>query len=196
MLAIIMTIEDVEDSRFVADVYTRCSERMFSIAMNVLHNRYDAEDCVHDTMVKIIDKLGEFREADKREYLIKLVSVTCRNTAINKYNKNLQRAGTTFSTTMYDDDGEASLMDIPDDSADVEKIVINEFTCRYVAELIDKLELKYRDVIILKSMGYDYDSIAYFMSITPVLARKRYSRARAMILEMGGETLHEYMDRR
>ena len=79
MLAIIMTIEDEEDSRFVADVYTRCSERMFSIAMNVLHNRYDAEDCVHDTMVKIIDKLGEFREADKREYLIKLVSVTCRN---------------------------------------------------------------------------------------------------------------------
>ena len=154
MLAIIMTIENEEDSRFVADVYTRCSERMFSIAMNVLHNRYDAEDCVHDTMVKIIDKLGEFREADKREYLIKLVSVTCRNTAINKYNKNLQRAGTTFSTTMY------------------------------------------RDVIILKSMGYDYDSIAYFMSITPVLARKRYSRARAMILEMGGETLHEYMDRR
>lgn len=65
-----------------------------------------------------------------------------------------------------------------------------------MAELIDKLELKYRDVIILKSMGYDYDSIAYFMSITPVLARKRYSRARAMILEMGGETLHEYMDRR
>ena len=87
-------------------------------------------------------------------------------------------------------------MDIPDDSADVEKIVINKFTCRYVAKLIDKLDFKYRDVIILKSMGYDYDSIAYFMSITPALARKWYSRARAMILEMGGATLHEYMDRR
>lgn len=61
-----------------------------------------------------------------------------------------------------------------------------------VKELIDKLDHKYRDVITLKSMGCSYEEISGIMGISQVSARKRYSRARAMILDMGGETLYEY----
>ena len=83
-------------------------------------------------------------------------------------------------------------MDIPDLSANVEKIVISEFTCGYVKELIDKLDFKYRDVIVLKGYGYGYEEIAYLMHISQELVRKRYSRARKKILEMGDDILYEY----
>ena len=84
------------------------------------------------------------------------------------------------------------MMDIPDYSSNVERIVLSDFICRYVIELINKLDVKYRDVLVLKGMGYDYDEIAYFMNISPDAVRKRYSRAKAMIIEMDGDTLYEY----
>lgn len=192
MLAIIMAIEDEGDRLFVENIFNNYSEKMYLVAVNILHNHDDAEDCVQDTIVKIIDKLDLFKNAQQENYLIKLVVITCRNTAINKYEKNKKRKKAQFLTSEYGDNDESSMMDIPDYSSNVERIVLSDFICRYVIELINKLDVKYRDVLVLKGMGYDYDEIAYFMNISPDAVRKRYSRAKAMIIEMGGDTLYEY----
>lgn len=192
MLAIIMAIEDEDDRLFVENIFNNYSEKMYLVAVNILHNHDDAEDCVQDTIVKIIDKLDLFKNAQQENYLIKLVVITCRNTAINKYEKNKKRKKAQFLTSEYGDNDESSMMDIPDYSSNVERIVLSDFICRYVIELINKLDVKYRDVLVLKGMGYDYDEIAYFMNISPDAVRKRYSRAKAMIIEVGGDTLYEY----
>lgn len=187
-----MAIEDEGDRLFVENIFNNYSEKMYLVAVNILHNHDDAEDCVQDTIVKIIDKLDLFKNAQQENYLIKLVVITCRNTAINKYEKNKKRKKAQFLTSEYGDNDESSMMDIPDYSSNVERIVLSDFICRYVIELINKLDVKYRDVLVLKGMGYDYDEIAYFMNISPDAVRKRYSRAKAMIIEMGGDTLYEY----
>lgn len=124
--------------------------------------------------------------------LIELLIIACRNTAFDKYEKNKRIGSIQFSQTVCDEDGESSIVDIPEQSVDVERIVMNSYVCTYVKELIDKLDYKYRDVITLKSMGYSYEEIACIIGISQALARKRYSMAKAIILEMGGETLYEY----
>lgn len=192
MLAIIMAIENEQDRLFVESIFNMYSEKMYLIAMDIINNHHDAEDCVHDTIVKIIDKLERFKQANREDYLIKLIVITCRNTAINKYKENKKRNYWEISTTVFDEEEESSIMDIPDLSANVEKIVISEFTCGYVKELIDKLDLKYRDVIVLKGYGYEYEEIACLMHISQELVRQRYSRARKKIIEMGGGMLYEY----
>ena len=192
MLAIIMAIENEQDRLFVESIFNMYSEKMYLIAMDIINNHHDAEDCVHDTIVKIIDKLERFKQANREDYLIKLIVITCRNTAINKYKENKKRNYWEISTTVFDEEEESSIMDIPDLSANVERIVISKFTCSYVKELIDKLDLKYRDVMVLKGYGYGYEEIAYLMHISQELVRKRYSRARKKILEMGGDMLYEY----
>ena len=192
MLAIIMAIENEQDRLFVESILNMYSEKMYLIAMDIINNHHDAEDCVHDTIVKIIDKLERFKQANREDYLIKLIVITCRNTAINKYKENKKRNYWEISTTVFDEEEESSIMDIPDLSANVERIVISEFSCSYVKELIDKLDLKYRDVIVLKGYGYGYEEIAYLMHISQELVRKRYSRARKKVLEMGGDILYEY----
>lgn len=194
MLAIIMAIENEQDRLFVESIFNKYSEKMYLTAMDIINNHHDAQDCVQDTIVKIIDKLERFKQANREDYLIKLIVITCRNTAINKYKENQKRNQREVSTTVYDEDDESSIMDIPDYTANVERIVLSDFTCNYLKELIDKLDLKYRDVMVLKGVGYDYEEIAFFMEISQVLVRKRYSRAKRMILEMGGETLYEYRD--
>ena len=164
MLAIIMAIQDESDRRFVEMIFNKYSKKMYLIANDILHNHNDAEDCVQDTIIKIIDKIERFKQAQKEDYLIKLIVITCRNTALNKYTKEPERRRTEFSTTVYDEDGESSIMDIPDYATDVERIVLSNYACRYVFELIDQLDRKYRDVLVLTSLGYDYEEIAYLMN--------------------------------
>jgi len=195
MLAIIMAIENERDRLFVESIFNMYSEKMYLIAMDIINNHHDAEDCVHDTIVKIIDKLERFKQADNENFLIKLIVITCRNTAINKYKENQKKNYWEISTTVFDEEEASSIMDIPDLSSNVEKIVISKYTCGYMKELIDKLNPMYRDVIVLKGLGYGNDEIAYLMHISQELVRKRYSRARKKIIEMGGDELYEYCNK-
>lgn len=192
MMAIIMAIEDDDDREFVEKIFDRYEKNMYFTAYDILRNRADAEDCVQDTFVKIIDKLDCFKKAHEEGNLAKLVALVCRNTALDRYKGNKRRAKRQYSQTVYDENGESSVADSPDRSADVERLVMNSYVSAYVKELNDKHDHKYRDVITLKSMGCSYEEISGIMGISQVSARKRYSRARAMILDMGGETLYEY----
>ena len=190
MLAIIMSIENSSDRAFVEDIYHLYSEKMYLIAYDILKNHHDAEDCVQETILKIIDKIERFKEAQHKNYLKKLIVIACRNVAINKYNENKRKNSKEFSTTVHDEKFETS--DIPDLNGNVEKIVLSESNYEYIKQLIDKLDPIYRDVIILKSMQFSNEEIAYMMSISVDLVRKRYSRARSKILEIGGDTLYGY----
>ena len=146
MLAVIMAIIDEDDRLFVETVFNKYSKKMYLIAVNILNNHEAAEDCVQDTIVKIINQLDNFRKAEQEEYLIKLIVITCRNTALNKYKSNREKGIEQFSTTVYDEDEESSVMDIPDASSDVEKLVMSDYTCRCLTEIIDSLDYKYRDI--------------------------------------------------
>ena len=125
------------------------------------------------------------------KYLIKLIVIATRNNAINMYNEIKRRNKSVVSTTMYDDETDNwEIMDIPDDTNDVQRLVINEETCRMLHDLINKLDLIYRDVVVLMQMGYSYEAIADILGITVETARKRYSRAKAKLREMGGKDLY------
>lgn len=82
MLAVIMAIENEDDRLFVETVFNRYAKKLYLVAYNILGNRADAEDCVQDTFVKIIDKLDRFKNAQKDDSLIKLLVIVCRNTAL------------------------------------------------------------------------------------------------------------------
>ena len=193
MLEIIMSIENEEDRTFMETLYYDYSERMYLTAMNVLNNHHDAQDCVHETIARIINenKIDKFRNAKNKNYLVNLIVISTRNNAINIYNKNHKRNINVFSTTVYDEDGDNwDIMDIPDTENDVQKIIISEETCKIMHDLINKLDFVYRDVIVLMQMGYSYENIADILGITVEAVRKRYSRARAKLREMGGKDLY------
>lgn len=192
MLAIIMSMEDDRDREFVEDIYIRYSKSMFSIAFGIVNDEHDAEDCVQNTILKIMNHVERFRQAEQEKYLKRLITMVCRNIAINQYNQNKERRKMEFSTTLYNEDDEAEIMDIPDMEANVARLVVSEENCNYIKQLINQLDLKYRDVLILKSMGCDNKEIAELLGISETLVRKRYSRARAKILEIGGDELYEY----
>lgn len=96
VLAIIMAIADENDRLFVENLYLQYSKKMNAVAIKILHNEADAEDCVHDVVGIIIDNLECFRSAD-REDLKGLIMICTRNAAINCYNRNKRRGAATLN---------------------------------------------------------------------------------------------------
>ena len=191
MLPIILNIVDDDDRSFVEDVYIKYEKQLYLISMKYLQNHHDAQDCVHDTIKLVIDSIEKFKTAQDMGYLERLLTVVCRNCAINALRVKRRKNEHEQSLTRYNyDEDEYEEIDIPDYTSCVDKIYISEENCEYLHTLINKLDDKYRDVILLKSLGFDSKGIAEVMNISEELVRKRYSRAKKKLWEMGGEELY------
>ena len=191
MLLIILNVADDDDRAFVEKIYVEYEKKLYMISNEYLNNHYDAQDCVHDTVKLIIEGIDKFKMAQDRGYLDKLITIVCRNRAINILRTNSRRYKYEQSLAKYNSyELEYEDVDIPDYDSCVDKIYISEQNCEYLHELINNLDDKYRDIVLLKSLGFDYTSIATLLGISEELARKRYSRAKKLLWKMGGKELH------
>jgi len=191
MLPIILTVVDDDDRIFVEKLYCKYEKQLYIQAMKYLENHYDAQDCVHEAVRAIINGIEKFKMAEDLGYIEKLLSVVCRNCALNMLRVRNRRVGHEQSLSRFNyDEYEYEEIDIPDYEACVDKIYVSEENCEYLRKLINQLDSKYRDVVLLKSMGLGNDVIADMMNISEELVRQRYSRARKKLLEMGGKDLY------
>lgn len=191
MLPIIMSIADDDDRNFVEEIYVTYEKKLYLISMDYLHNRQDAQDCVHNTIELVIKHIDDFKTAQRNGYLVRLIIVVCRNCAINLLKANHRRYEREQGFVQYNqEEGIYEEFETIDDNSYVEKIYISEQNCELLKDLINKLDDKYRDVVLLKSLGLNTKAIAEIMQISEVLVRKRYSRAKKQLWEMGGKDLY------
>ena len=191
MLPIILSIRDDDDRAFVEQIYEKYEKKLYLLAIKYLKDHHDAEDCVHDTVRLIIESLDKFKIAYDKGYIDRLITVVCRNCALNALRVKRRKNEYVQSIARFNyDDGEYEDADIPDYNSSVDKIYISEQNCEQLRRLIDGLDSKYRDVILLKSLGIDNKSISEMMNISEELVRQRYSRAKKKLWEMGGKDLY------
>lgn len=191
MLSIILNIVDDDDRAFVEKVYLEYEKQLYAISDQYLGHHQDAQDCVHETVRLIMENIEKLKHARVNGYVERFVTVVCRNCALNMLRVKRRKNAHEQSFFRYNYDEEQYVeIDIPDYSACVDKIYVSEENCEYLHQLINRLDQKYRDVILLKSLGLDNKSIAKIMNITEDLVRQRYLRAKKQLLEMGGEELY------
>ena len=187
ILLLVKAVGEDTDKRFVEELYNAYSEKLYMVAYQILHHHFDAEDCVQDTFMQVIDHIDMFRAADEAGRK-KLLVIYCRNAAINLYHKNRRR--NTVPLTVRNDDGENEELDIPDTAPSVDDQIISEENCQEVRRIIDRLKPEYRDIVILKCYGrMSYSEIARTLHVSEELARNRFVRAKRQIMKLGGEDL-------
>jgi RNA polymerase sigma-70 factor (ECF subfamily) len=71
------------------EAYRRFGSLLYTVAMNVLHNSEDAEDCVHDVLVRIWKNPRSF--AWKRGTIRSFLVVCVRNEAISRTRSSARR---------------------------------------------------------------------------------------------------------
>ena len=199
MLPIILAINNENDRRFVEDIYIKYRKKIYCVAFNILKKEDMAEECVHDVINivinKVINNLERFKLSDKNHFINLLVKCT-RNAAINIYNREKKRRS--FEVSMYinlnshDFDEEETEIEIADDAENFDDILITEENKKRLSELISELDVIYQDVLYLRyQMWMSNSEIAKLLGVSENVVKVRLHRAKAILLKTRRDELNE-----
>lgn len=77
MLQVYLNLLDTqEDKEKFEQLYALYSKKMYKVAYQILRNRHDAEDAVHDSVIAIIDNLEKIKKINCHEtwsYIVTIV---------------------------------------------------------------------------------------------------------------------------
>ena len=166
----------IEGSEFrtkLEQLYYDNRNLMFKIAYEILSNKEQAEDAVHESFIRIIKNLHKIN-LDNCPQTRNFLVIICRNVAINIYNHNK-----TTKNVDYEIDNLPS-----DDNFNPVDIVINNESLERLTFLIMELKPIYRDVFLLRySHGFSREEIAEQLGITIETVKKRITRAKKILVE-------------
>ena len=188
--AALMTLDEYNRD-FFGQLYETHKKKIYEIAYSILKNRHDAEETVDEVMIRVINNVEKFMQSDGNEILAQLV-IYSRNTAIKLYNAKKKRSKYELPFTYSNEDGENEDIDLVDDGAGVDEVVLSKLNSEIVAKYIKQLTIEHQDVIMLVyTLGYSNVEAAKVLGITPNAVGMRLFKAKKKLLELGGEELHE-----
>lgn len=168
-----LTINDIEERARAEALYYGNRMLMYKIAYDILGDKQQAEDTVHESFVRIIKNLHKIdinNCSRTRNYLV----IICRNVAIDMYNK-MKR----ISIVDYEPD--EILSDESDDPLD---ILINKESVERLTTAIMELKPIYRDVILLRYVHeFNCEEIAEQLCINVEAVKKRIARGKKILAE-------------
>lgn len=176
MLAIYLSmLETNEEKNLFEQLYIKHKQDMYAVAYGVLKNKEDAEDAVHQSFLKIADNFSKVSQIPCHELKAYIV-IICRNTAINIYRQNQNRAK--HSAELFE-------TEIVDESY---------FENQNYDELllaIKQLPQMYKDVIYLYFLQeFSAKETASQLEISPELVRQRELRAKKMLKDILERSSH------
>lgn len=167
----LLMIDTPEEKRKFVLLYEKYRYLMQKVAMDVLNDRYMAEDAVHNaflTLITHMDHIGELESVQTKRYLITIV----KNAAIDIYRKkNIQTRKEIYIDELKEENMPMTYME-----TDMENEVL---------DILKNLPVRYRDIFLLKySSHMKNHEIAKLCGIQEGTVRQRLSRGKALIEEM------------
>lgn len=166
----LLMIDTPEDKRKFVILYEKYRYLMQKVAMDVLHDRYMAEDAVHNAFMNLVmhmDDIGEIESLQTKRYLITVV----KNAAVDLYRKKSTR----IQREVYMDELKEEDMPISYIETDLENDIL---------DILKNLPVKYRDIFLLKySSHLENSEIARLCGIQEGTVRQRISRGKMLIEE-------------
>lgn len=167
-MILLMMMDDSEDRTKFCILYEKYRYLLQKVAMDVLNDRYLAEDAVQNAFMKIADSIEKIGEIDSRQTKSYLV-VTAKNEAIDIYRKRNKQIQKEVDTDEVEEDKmPAAYME-----TDIENGVLN---------ILKNLPEKYKDIFLLKySAELENSEIAKVCGIKEATVRQRIARGKVMI---------------
>ena len=163
---------------FIEKCYEMYEQKMFRVALSVLHDETLAEDAVQDAFLQMIKHEVFFANPgsdDCKRYIITVI----RNASINIYNKRKNENQIVSFTENLEQVCESEAV-APEEDTEAE----NDYQ-----PLMDTLPEKYYDVVYcLVVKDYSIAETARKLGITEANVRKRYERAKKMMRQNLGQT--------
>lgn len=167
-------IESDEDKIKFEILYKKYKYLMYDMANKVLHDKYLAEDTVHDTFVKITKKMSDIGDVDAKKTK-NFIMVVTKNTALDAYRK---RAKSMMQEISVDENEDSDLF-ISNENKDLSDLVCKDNT---ILDIVRDLPDKYKEVFLLKYVNnYNNKEISEILNISEDAVRQRILRGRNII---------------
>lgn len=172
---IVATVDTPEEKDLISRLYTEYRSMMYKISFNILKNRYDAEDAVHDAFLSIIrtnglSKIKKFDKASVKPYII----AAAKNAAIKIYNKRSKQASEDIDEHYDIESGD-----------NTEEAVFNVFEAERIGKALMKLpEKDYEILHLLVKNELSNEEIADLLGINAETVRQRIHRAKQRLLKI------------
>ncbi len=180
-----------DNANLIEHIYDKYNRLIFAVAINILRNYHDAEEILDNVMISIIENIDKFTHSNENKIKAQIVLYS-RNAAINLYKANKRRNQTEISSAYINEDEEFGDIDIEDNDASVEEIVVNQETADILYKYLEKLPIEYQDTIeLVYALGYSYTEAAKILRITTNAVGLRLHKAKKKLIQMAGGELGE-----
>ena len=166
------------------DAFRRFVERyhrkLLAIAYRFLGDREEAQDCVQDVCLTVVQKVGGF---ERRCDLWTWVQRIAVNKAISRLRGRREIADASIDEHLpaYDHDGYL-VWPLKQDVRSLDELMESEQIGERICAAIDTLPADYRSAVLLRDvLGYSTKECAELLNITPGAAKVRLHRARSIL---------------
>lgn len=175
MLTYLSILDSQSERSLFEQLYHTYECKMYNIAFSILHNRYDAEDAVHNAFMGLINHLDIVKDVHSNKTKSFIVIIT-RNASIDIYRKNIKR-----TEESYDEQDNTLMADGPNP----DEVEISKEDFQILLRKIQSLNSKFADVVILKYVHeLSNDEIGAILHISQENVRLRLFRAKKKLLEI------------
>lgn len=155
-------------------VYDECHKRLYNTSLRIVGDPMDAEEVMHDTLIKYFSGNYEFENDQQRNAWLTKVCVRASIDRLRK-NKSIDNLGQHVK--------EESMLDNTNYDASKEKEL--HLTVEKVKKALERLSAGYRTILSLYLFeGYDYQEIAEITSIQESTVRSQFIRGKARLQQI------------
>lgn len=175
----IMTLENEEQRSFVEELYNKYQQRILNVCMKVLKNPDDANDAVEDTFVRIMENVEKFMEIDE-DNIYGFLAISAKHIACDIYRKKTRRSQNETSSTYFEsDDFDGNVLDLKDESINIEQALIDKEFINEVKEMMQSMPSDQSTVLVYKYLYHMGNSeIAELLGVDRSVINLRLYRAR------------------
>ena len=173
----------LEGNRVAFDLLIdRYYDRLYGYLLRFLKDPEMAEDLLQETFLRVWRKRGDFKHIASFSTWIYTIA---GNLARSEWRRRKRWRMLRLGPGETEDDPD---IELPDPKAETDTKVENELAVRALAEAVQKLPERYRQVVILRDMqGMTYEEIAGIVRVPVGTVKSRLNRGRLMIQDMIGE---------
>ena len=177
MPAVILAIQDESDRTYMEWIFQTYHRLMYHYIMEVLHDSWQADDVMQESVVKLIHKIDVLRrlsESKRRNYII----TTAKNTAISYLRRESIRKGIAY------DDWAKDCIDTQSEE-DPEALVLRQEEMEALQLIWDDLDERSRYLLSSRYiLEQSFEEMARELGVTAGSARMLLTRAKRAALAL------------
>jgi RNA polymerase sigma-70 factor (ECF subfamily) len=155
----------------------RYKDQLLNFVFRFVGNRTDAEDIVQETFLRVYRNKHMYKEIAKFSTWVYTIAGNLAKTELRRRKRHKIFSVSNFINEERD-------FDIPDREHSPERKVDSSIQENYIQKAIEKLPIKFKEVIILRDIqGFAYEEISQILDIPLGTVKSRVNRGRLKLQE-------------